>query len=301
MTLATSTAAPESAGAATSAPEPVRRRVTARSTGASGARPVASIVGVAIPGAVLLFVLLAALLPAAIAPLDPFASNSEAVLQPPSLAHLFGTDNLGRDLFSRFVHGTATTLLTALVALAIGFLISVVLGLLAGYAGGIVDDVIGRLIDIFLAVPGLLISLMLVTGLGFGSLNVAVAVGVSSIGSLTRVMRAEVLKIRQADFVVAASKFGHRWYGIVVSHVLPHAIRPIAALAILEFGSAILSISALSFLGFGAPPPTPEWGSLVSEGRNYLATAWWLTVMPGLAIVAVVISTSILGKKLERR
>lgn len=249
---------------------------------------------------ILVVVLLWALIPAAFTSFDPYSSDAGAKLLAPSWTHPFGTDALGRDVLTRFIYGTKTTLIASLLALLLAFVVSAVLGLLAGYIGGVVDDVIGRIVDIFLAVPGLLVSLMLVTGLGFGTVNIAIAVGVSSIASFTRVMRAEVLRVRQSDFVTAAAYGGVRWYNILRNHVFPHAIGPVISLTALEFGSAILSISALSFLGFGAAAPEPEWGSLVASGRDYLSYAWWLTVLPGLAIVATVLSANRISRFVER-
>ncbi|MFD6213875.1 ABC transporter permease [Nocardia salmonicida] len=168
---------------------------------------------------ILLIVILWAVLPQVFTSGDPYTRDLANKLAAPSLEHPFGTDSLGRDLFTRFVHGTRTTLLAALIALAIGLGVSSVIGLLAGYLGGAVDEVVGRVIDVFLAVPGLLIALMLVTGLGFGIVNIAVAVGVSSIAMFTRVLRAEVLRVRQSDFVTAAVHSGLRWYTVVRKHV----------------------------------------------------------------------------------
>lgn len=237
-------------------------------------------------------VVLWALVPSWFTAYDPFASDASAKLLAPSLEHPFGTDALGRDALARFIYGTRTTLLASLLALALAFVVSAVLGLLAGYIGGVVDDVIGRIIDIALAVPGLLVSLMLVTGLGFGTVNIAIAVGVSSIASFTRVMRAEVLRVRQSDFVTSAVFGGVRWWNVLRKHVFPHAVAPVTSLVALEFGAAILSISALSFLGFGAAPPEPEWGALVAGGRDYLSFAWWLTLLPGAAIVVTVLAAN---------
>lgn len=250
--------------------------------------------------AVLVLVTLWAFLPAVFAPYDPFAIDGALKLAPPSAEHPFGTDALGRDLLSRFIHGTRTTLLAAIVALLLAFVVASVLGLLAGYLGGVVDDVISRVVDVFLAVPGLLISLMLVTGLGFGSLNIAIAVGVSAIAAFTRVMRAEVFRVRSSDFVTAARLSGVPWYTILGRHIFPHAVSPILALTALQFGGAILAISALSFLGFGAQAPEPEWGNIVSGGRNVLAYAWWISVLPGAFIVLVVLATNRVSRYLEK-
>lgn len=245
-------------------------------------------------------VVLWALFPSHFAPADPLAIHAREKLLAPSPAHLFGTDPLGRDLFSRFVWGAHTTLLAAGVALLLAFTVSTLLGLLAGYLGGIVDDVISRCLDVLLAVPGLLIALMLVTGLGFGSLNVSIAVGVSSIASVTRVMRAEVLRVRTTDFVAAAELAGVRWSVILLRHILPHAAGPVLALAALQFGNAVIAISSLSFLGFGAQAPTPEWGNIISGGRSMLAIAWWVSVLPGTVIVLVVLAVNRISRYLGR-
>ncbi|MGN6218318.1 MAG: ABC transporter permease [Microbacterium sp.] len=231
---------------------------------------------------------------------DPIEGVPQDRLLPPSAAHLFGTDNLGRDLYARVVYGSATSLAATSVAVVVGLAVGSFFGLLAGFLRGIVDDAIMRFMDVLLAIPSLLLSLALITALGFGTLNVAIAVGLASVASFSRVMRAEVLQIATAVYVEAARVSGVRWYAVLRRHVLPNASGPVVALAALEFGVMVLAISSLSFLGFGAPPPTPEWGSLVSGGRDYLAVAWWLTTLPGLVIVAVVLSANRISRALER-
>ncbi|KAA9089304.1 ABC transporter permease [Microbacterium radiodurans] len=250
--------------------------------------------------AVLLLVTLWALAPTWFTAWDPIEGVARDRLQPPSATHLFGTDNLGRDLFARVVHGSATSLAATTVAVIVGLTVGSFFGLLAGFLRGIVDDAIMRFMDVLLAIPSLLLSLALITALGFGTLNVAIAVGLASVASFSRVMRAEVLQVATAVYVEAARVSGVRWYTILRRHVLPNASGPVVALAALEFGVMVLAISSLSFLGFGAPPPTPEWGSLVSGGRDYLAVAWWLTTLPGLVIVAVVLSANRISRALER-
>lgn len=250
--------------------------------------------------AVLLLVTLWALAPTWFTAWDPIEGVARDRLQPPSAAHPFGTDNLGRDLFARVVHGSATSLTATTVAVIVGLAVGSFFGLLAGFLRGLVDDAIMRFMDVLLAIPSLLLSLALITALGFGTLNVAIAVGLASVASFSRVMRAEVLQVATAVYVEAARVSGVRWYTILRRHVLPNASGPVVALAALEFGVMVLAISSLSFLGFGAPPPTPEWGSLVSGGRDYLAVAWWLTTLPGLVIVAVVLSANRISRALER-
>jgi peptide/nickel transport system permease protein len=172
-------------------------------------------------------------------------------------------------------------------------------GLVAGFVRGWVDDAIMRLVDVLLAIPALLLSLALITALGYGTVNVAVAVGASTIGRFARVMRSEVLRIRNTIYVEAARTTGARWYSVLGRHVLPGAVGPVLVLATLEFGVAILAVSSLSFLGYGAPPPAPEWGALIADGRNYLATSWWLTTLPGLVIAAAVLATNRVARALD--
>ncbi len=231
---------------------------------------------------------------------DPYVTDVANKLAAPSLQHVLGTDNLGRDQYARLVHGTSNTLIASLLAVLIGLTVSAVLGILAGYLGGWVDEVIGRFVDIFLAVPGLLVSLMIVTALGYGTLNIAIAVGLGSVAAFTRILRAEVLRVRESDFVTAARLSGLRWWSILPRHVFPHSIVPVVALIALQFGEALLAISALSFLGFGVQPPEPEWGLLVSEGRTYLSSAWWLAILPGVFIVLVVLAANRVSKFIER-
>lgn len=241
-------------------------------------------------------VVLAALFPQLFTSLDPYAGDIAARLRPPSAEHWFGTDNLGRDLYTRVVYGTQLSLKATVIALALAFVASSVIGVVAGYLGGIVDEIVMRVMDVLLAVPNLLISLMLISAIGFGTINIAIAVGIASIASFARVMRAQVLKVCTSPYVEAARSYGAGWAGICLRHVFPHARGPVSALVAIEFGSAILSISALSFLGYGATPPTPEWGNLVAEGRNYLATAWWMTAIPGLVIVVTVLAVNAIGR-----
>lgn len=221
-------------------------------------------------------------------------------LQAPSAQHWFGTDQLGRDLYARMVYGAAQSLAATAGAVAVGFVLGAGLGLLAGFLRGWVDDVIMRIVDILLSIPSLLLSLALITALGFGTINVAIAVGLASVASFARIMRAEVLRVTTAEYVEAARGCGVTSFGILTRHVLPNSAGPLLALTALEFGQAVLAISALSFLGFGAPPPAPEWGSLVAGGRDFLGTAWWLTTLPGLVIAVVVLAANHLSRNAER-
>lgn len=228
--------------------------------------------------------------------LSPYRTDALSRLQPPSAAHWFGTDYLGRDLYARIVYGATLSLKGTIIAVAVGFCAGSAIGLLAGFSGPAVEDALMRLIDVLLSVPGLLLSLSIMAVLGFGTVHVAIAVGVSSIATFARIMRAEVLRVKTSRYVEAAHACGVRWLAVLLRHVLPNAAGPVLALGALEFGSAILAVSALSFLGFGAPPPAPEWGALAAEGRDYLGTAWWLTTLPGVWVAVLVLSVNRLAR-----
>lgn len=231
---------------------------------------------------------------------DPTAIEATAMLLPPSAEHLFGTDQLGCDLFSRVVHGTALSMAATLVAVLVGLTIGSVVGLLAGYLRGAFDLVVMRIIDVVISLPSLLLSLIIITAIGFGTINVAIAVGLASSAGFARIMRSEVLKVAGSTYVQASFVYGGRSAQALFRHILPNSIAPVLSLAALEFGTAVLAVSALSFLGFGATPPTPEWGALISEGRNYMGFAWWLTTIPGLILGIVVIAANHISRAFQK-
>lgn len=251
--------------------------------------------------AILLVVLVIgwALVPWLFTAADPLLSVPASRLQPPGPDHWFGTDSLGRDMYSRVVHGAATSLLATALAVLIGLLVGSAIGLISGAVGGRLDDALMRLVDVLLAIPGLLLAMAVVTALGFGTLNVALAVGLSAVAAFARLMRSEVMRVKTSVYIEAAAATGARWWVVLWRHILPNATGPVLVLAALEFGAAVLAVSALSFLGYGAPPPAPEWGSLISEGRNYLATSWWLTTMPGLVVVVLVLAANRISRALD--
>ena len=257
------------------------------------------------PGLLLSLLLLALVLLAALAPglftgQDPLTGVPEDKLLPPSPEHPFGTDQLGRDLFARTVHGSSASLRAAGLAVGVALAAGSTLGLLAGALRGWVDVVLTRFTDVLLSIPALLLSLAVVTALGFGTVKVALAVGLTSVAGFARLMRAEVLRVRAADYVEAALSLGVRRPAVLLRHVLPNAWGPVLVFAAVEFGTVLLAVSALSFLGYGAEPPRPEWGALVADGRDYLATAWWLTTLPGLTIAATVLAANRVARALER-
>lgn len=254
---------------------------------------------VVVPWLVLAVALAAALAPGIFTSYDPLAGSGEA-LQGPSPAHWFGTDATGRDVFARVVHGAANSLTAALIAVAVGLGAGSLLGLLAGNAGGALDAIIMRAVDVLLAIPSLLLALSIIILLGFGPAQAAVAVGTTSIAAFARLMRSRVLAVRASDYVEAAYAAGGRTLSVVFRHILPGSLTAVLALAALHLGTAILAISTLGFLGYGAPPPTPEWGLMIAEGRDYVATAWWLTTLPGLVVIAVVLAANRLSAHLGR-
>lgn len=276
-----------------------RTRPPGRRAGARLGRFLRTRPGLLLAGAIVVLVLTAAFVPSLLAPGDPAVGDTARRLSPPGPGHWFGTDHLGRDVWTRVVHGASLSLQATVIAVAVALVAGGLIGLLAGFAGGWVDEILMRGVDVLLAIPAILLSLALITALGFGTVKVAIAVGVASVASFARVMRAETLRVRRALYVEAARAVGTRWYVSLWRHVLPNAAGPVAVLAVLEFGLAILAVSALSFLGYGAPPPASEWGSLVADGRNYLAVAWWVCAMPGLVIAATVLSVNRISRALD--
>ncbi|AEG98862.1 ABC transporter permease [Klebsiella aerogenes] len=230
-------------------------------------------------------------------PLDGIAGAQRLA---PQAGHWLGTDQLGRDVWSRIVYGAGHSLSAALAAVAMGLVVGTALGTVAGALGGRVEAVVMRIVDILLAIPSLLLSLTVIILLGFGTLNAAMAVGVAAIASFARLSRAEVVRIRHSDYVEAAYGSGGTFLAVFWRHILPNALSPVLAFATLQFGQAILALSTLSFLGYGTPPPVPEWGLLIAEGRNYLSTAWWLTTFPGIAVIAVVLAANRISQQLNR-
>ncbi|MFD6396517.1 ABC transporter permease [Nocardia sp. NPDC060249] len=244
-------------------------------------------------------VVLAAFVPKLFASGDPLRATPAQRFAPPSTQHWFGTDELGRDHYTRVIHGTALSLQATLIAVGVALVVGAAIGLLAGFVRGWVESVSMRLVDVVLSIPALFLSLALVTALGRGTVEIAVAVGVAGVAGFARVMRAEVLRVSEADYVDAARASGTRWYVVMVRHVLPNARGPVLVLATLELGTAVLAVASLSFLGYGAAPPAPEWGTLIAGGRNYLANAWWLSTLPGLVIVATVLSVNRIAHALD--
>ncbi|PWB16044.1 ABC transporter permease [Comamonas sp. JNW] len=257
--------------------------------------------GLLLAWGVLALVALWAIAPGLFTSYNPVLGTAGQQLQAPSAAHWLGTDALGRDSYARLVYGAVHSLSGAFVAVSVGLVLGSLLGLVAGATGGWVEDVVMRIVGVLLSVPSLLLSLSVIIILGFGTVNAALAVGVVSVASFARLLRSEVVRVRRSDYVEAALGSGGRFAAVLWRHVLPNSLTSVIALAALQFGSAILAISTLGFLGYGAPPPTPEWGLLIAEGRNYISTAWWLTAAPGLLVAAVVLAANHISADLTRR
>jgi peptide/nickel transport system permease protein len=262
------------------------------------------------PGAIVGFVFVMVFVVAAIfAPLiathDPVEQNllliADGCCPGPSAEHWFGVDLLGRDLFSRIIYGARVSLLIGVVSVGIGFSIGLVLGAIAGYVGGIVDSVIMRLMDIMLAIPGLLLAIGIVAALGPGLKEVMIAVGLANVPIFARLVRGSILAQREADFVLAARAVGIRRPTILFAHILPNAISPVIVTATLAMATAIIDVAGLGFLGIGLQDPdeTPEWGSMLTEVNEYLQTAPFLALIPGTAIVISVLGFNLIGDGLR--
>lgn len=245
------------------------------------------------------FVVAVAFRPSLFTGQDPYATNPATSMQAPSAAHLFGTDVYGRDLWSRVLHGSPLTIKATLIALVIALVAGLGLGILSGFFGGLTDSLLMRVIDVLLAIPGLLLALSIVTALGYGTIPVAVAVGVGIVPGFARTTRAEVLRVKTLPYVEAARAGGASWTRVLLRHILPNSWGPVAVLAVLDAGVAIIAIASLSFLGFGAAPPAAEWGTLIADGRNYLVTAWWLSLLPGVFVALLVLSLNHIAKTFQ--
>jgi peptide/nickel transport system permease protein len=243
----------------------------------------------------------AALAAPQIAPWDPGRQMLIKRLRPPAWQarglreHPLGTDHLGRDILSRILHGGRISLGVGLSAVTLSGLIGVTLGLLAGFHGGRTDALIMRVVDVFLAIPYILLAMGVVFALGPSLLNVILVMAVTRWVQFARIVRADVLSIREREFVSGARARGNRSMRLLLRHVLPNALTPIIVVATLELAFMIIYESALSFLGLGVQPPTPTWGWMLADGRNYVATAWWLATLPGLAIMLTVLAVNLLG------
>jgi peptide/nickel transport system permease protein len=258
-----------------------------------------------LPATVVLVYLLLAVFGQSLAPFSATDFNTGLPLQPPTWVHLFGTDGFGRDVFSRVMVGARTILLLSIAATTFGVGIGCIIGLISGYRGGIVDEVLMRLVDIALALPGLLLALLILTSLGPSSLNLVVAIAIVFVPKSARIARSAILPLRNLGYVEAARLRGARWPTIVFRELMPNVLPELVVEFCLRYAYALLLISSLGFLGFGVQPPTPDWGLMISESRNYVSIAPWAVLFPALAIGIIVVAVNALADALassgERR
>jgi peptide/nickel transport system permease protein len=231
-----------------------------------------------------------------IAPYPPDKIDTSNILAPPSWAHICGTDTLGRDVFSRMIHGSGVSLSVGFVAVGISTMIGVILGALSGYYGGWVDNVIQRFVEVMLCFPSFFLILAVIAFIGPSIWNIMIVIGVTSWMGVSRLVRAEFLSIRERDFVQAAIAQGASDFRIIFLHILPNALAPVLVAATLGVAAAVLVESSLSFLGIGVQPPHPSWGNILTEGKDNIEIAWWLSVYPGLAILITVMGYNMLGE-----
>ena len=255
----------------------------------------AALVGLAV---VLFFIALAVLAPLA-APYDPLVTDWRAVRKPPSALHLFGTDDLGRDVLARVIWGTRASLMAGLASVSLALAIAVPLGLLSGYLGGVVDGLLMRMIDAMLAIPFLVLAIALAAFLGPSLVNAMIAIGVVQTPVFMRLTRVQALAIAHEDYIEAARAVGNPHSRIVLRHILPNILAPILVQATLAVAAAIIAEASLSFLGLGQQPPTPSWGSMLNTASHFLSQAPWMAVWPGLAIFSLVLSFNLLGDGLR--
>ncbi len=248
---------------------------------------------------IIVLLLISALLAPVIAPYDPIKTNIRDRLQGPSAAHLFGTDDLGRDIFSRVLYGTRISLKVGLISVSIATSIGLLLGLLAGYLGGWVDTLVMRTMDVLFAFPAVLLAIAIMAVLGQSTTNVMIAVGIVYVPIFARITRGSVLAVRELEFIEAARCIGLRDADIVRRHILPNALDAVIVQVSLATAFAILAEAALSFLGLGTQPPDPSWGSMLSFGREYMLEAPWWTIFPGLAIFLTVLALHLIGDGLR--
>jgi peptide/nickel transport system permease protein len=249
--------------------------------------------------AVILLLILTAIFAPLLAPYNPYLQDLQVALQHPSIQHWLGTDEIGRDVLSRLIFGTRTSLMVGVVAVGIAALIGVSLGLVAGYFGGWLDSIVMRIIDALMAIPGLVLALVFAAVLGGGLFNIMIAVGVSMMPGYCRLMRGQVLSVKNADFIFAAHSLGSSDIRIMLRHILPNCLPPLIVLVTLQLGMAILIEAGLSYIGIGIAPPGAAWGSMVNEGYHFLSMNPVLSFAPGLSIMLVVLAFNLVGDGLR--
>lgn len=280
----------------------VAEAVTARTLAPRrGWTRLAADLGTVLCALVLVLFVVAAVWPQLLTAEDPLAADRALILSAPSAGHPLGTDEIGRDVYARIVFGARSSLVLGFGAVLISLVFGTVFGLIAGLSNRAVSTVTLRLTDIGAAFPELVLAILILALFGGGLATATLAIGIAGIPYYVRVVRGEALRVRSSTYIEASRGMGLSRTRVLARHVLPNAVRPVVVIATIGLGGATLAGAALSFLGLGSPPPTPEWGSMLSNARNFLTLGWWAAVFPGLAITLFVISTTVLGRRLQAR
>lgn len=248
---------------------------------------------------VIIFLCVCAIVPQWIAPYGIDEQNLSELFLTPSKTHLFGTDNFGRDIFSRVVYGSRVSLVIGLISVSISCVLGVALGCVAGYYGNRVDNLIMRFIDIMLAIPNMLLAMSIVAALGTGTRNLILAIGIGAVPGYARIVRGSILSVKEQEFIEAAHSIGASDFRIITRHIIPNCLAPIIVQATMSIATAILSTASLSFIGLGIEPPTPEWGSMLAAGRSFLRDHWFVVTFPGVAIMLTVFAFNLFGDGLR--
>ena len=231
----------------------------------------------------------------------PYDTDIETPLKPPSFEHWFGTDASGRDIYTRVVFGAQSSLAIGVGATALALVVAIALGFAAGLGGRFADGIISRFLEVVLSIPGLLIALLFIAVLGPGVATQILAVAIGSAVGYARMVRGQVIAVKDSGYVHAATALGHSRRRIITAHVFPNAMRPLVVLGTMGIGQSIIWASSLSFLGLGVAPPAPEWGAMLNAGRDFVSTAWWLELFPGLAITGCTLAVTVVGRYLQQR
>jgi len=245
-----------------------------------------------------IFILVAIFAPL-LAPHDPYVQEIEKRLEPPSSGHLLGTDDMGRDIFSRIIHGSRISIMIGIIVILVGASLGIIIGSVSAYLGGAVDNILMRLADMFLSFPPLILAMAIAAALGPNLRNTIIAIALVRWPVYARLVRSQVLSIKNSQFIEAIRSMGGSDLRILFIHILPNCLAPIIVRTTMDLGTVILAAAGLSFIGFGAQPPIPEWGAMVSDGRQYVVSQWWVSTFPGLAILIVVVGFNIFGDGLR--
>jgi peptide/nickel transport system permease protein len=288
-------------GSLAGSPRPGQPASSPRGTAKAAAALRKTPIGVWIAAALLAFLVIAAVVPSLLIRQDPFVIDPATAFTAPNAEHWFGTDQNGRDVFSRVVAGTGQSLLLGLAATAIGLVLGGLLGITAGVSGKWLDSAICRFVEILFAFPGLLLALIVIAVSGTGTVTAAIAVGVGTAPGYARMLRTQTLQVIASPYVETALSLGRSRSHILWRTIVPNVVRPLFVLATLGVGQAIVWASSLSFLGLGAQPPAAEWGAMLADGRNYIQLAWWIAAFPGIFITLAALTTTVVGRHLQQR